>query len=358
MRVRFAIGLFSVVGLVAQTVPVQPIPTQVPPVRPEPIPTQIPSAPLIPFPDPTAGVNATPRIRPTPVILHKVEPKYTAEARAAGLQGVVSLYVELGSDDTPKEVRVMEGLGLGLDEAAVEAVKQWKWEPLNWHIMEVAIPFRLDSPAPWTVNGEWYRFTIPHREKFGEIARPVPIAYVAPNGDACREAGTATIRLTIASDGKPLDVRADDPVGNSLTSAAVKAVEAWRFHPAEGNGRKLEAQGSVEFSCRPLAAGEKPAARDPEYRVGRGVSPPVLLTKIEPEYSEQARRAKLQGLTTLYVQITPEGKPAQIHIIDGLGMGLDQKAMEAVKHWRFRPGMKGGKPVTVEATIRVNFRLQ
>lgn len=83
----------------------------------------------------------------------------------------------------------------------------------------------------------------------------------------------------------------------------------------------------------------------------------MLLRKTEPEYSELARKSKLQGVIVLYVQISPEGNATQMHVTKRLGMGLDQKAMEAVKHWKFKPGMRDGKPVTVEATIEVNFRL-
>jgi TonB family protein len=356
VSVRFLIGLVSVLGLMAQTVPVQPIPTQVPPANPQPIPRT--------FTPPTFGTNAPhapliPRYPP----LRKVEAKYTAEARAAALQGTVSLYVEVGSDGTAKEVQVMQGLGLGLDESAVEAVKQLDWGPRPGpdpiqQILEVDVPFHLDSPQPWTVDGEWYRITIPDRERHGEIARPVPIKYVAPEADACREAGTTEIRLTVGPDGSPLDVHPAVAGGNALSDAAIQAVEGWRFRPAEWNGKKLEAQGTVVFSCRPLAAAEKPAEPTPEYRVGGGVSAPALLSKTEPEYAERARLAKAQGTTLLYVQISPEGKATQLRVIRSLGMGLDEKAMEAVKQWRFRPGMKDGTPVTVEATIEVNFRLQ
>jgi len=93
------------------------------------------------------------------------------------------------------------------------------------------------------------------------------------------------------------------------------------------------------------------------YRVGGGVSAPVLLQKTEPEYSEEARKAKHQGTVMLYVQIDPSGHATNVKVIKSLGLGLDEKAMEAVAKWKFQPGKKDGKPVTVEATIEVNFRL-
>ena len=93
------------------------------------------------------------------------------------------------------------------------------------------------------------------------------------------------------------------------------------------------------------------------FRVGGGVSAPVLLSKTEPEYSEEARKAKHQGTVMLYVQIDPSGHATNIKVVKSLGLGLDEKAIEAVRKWKFSPGKKDGKPVTVEATIEVNFRL-
>jgi TonB family protein len=93
------------------------------------------------------------------------------------------------------------------------------------------------------------------------------------------------------------------------------------------------------------------------YRVGGGVTPPVLIDKTEPEYTEEARHAKYQGTVLLRVEIDPAGVATNIKVQRSLGLGLDQKAVEAVQKWRFKPGMKDGNPVTVQATIEVNFRL-
>ena len=93
------------------------------------------------------------------------------------------------------------------------------------------------------------------------------------------------------------------------------------------------------------------------FRVGGGDSAPVVLHKVEPEYSEEARKAKYQGTVLLYIEVDPSGKAVNIKVQRSLGLGLDEKAMEAVKQWKFKPGYKDGKPVTVAATIEVNFRL-
>jgi TonB family protein len=93
------------------------------------------------------------------------------------------------------------------------------------------------------------------------------------------------------------------------------------------------------------------------YRIGGGVSQPTLLSKVEPEYSEEARKAKWQGTVVLSLIVDASGLAQEIKVVRSLGMGLDQKAIEAVQKWKFRPGMKDGKAVPVYATVEVNFRL-
>ena len=84
---------------------------------------------------------------------------------------------------------------------------------------------------------------------------------------------------------------------------------------------------------------------------------PQVIYQIDPEFSEEARRAKINGTVILVVDIDAQGRPVNVRIARSLGMGLDEKAMEAVLRWKFRPGRRDGKPVTVPATIEVNFHL-
>ena len=93
------------------------------------------------------------------------------------------------------------------------------------------------------------------------------------------------------------------------------------------------------------------------FHTGGGVTAPALLSKVEPEYSEEARKAKYQGVVLLYVEVAPNGRAQNVRVLHSLGLGLDEKAIEAVMKWKFRPGTKDGKPVTVVATIEVSFRL-
>ena len=93
------------------------------------------------------------------------------------------------------------------------------------------------------------------------------------------------------------------------------------------------------------------------FRVGGGVSAPSALDTPDPEYSEEARKAKYQGTCVLWLIVGPDGKPRDIKVARALGMGLDQKAIEAVRNWKFEPAMKDGKPVAVQINVEVNFRL-
>jgi protein TonB len=93
------------------------------------------------------------------------------------------------------------------------------------------------------------------------------------------------------------------------------------------------------------------------YRVGGGVSAPVAIYKIEPEYSEEARKAKFQGTVVLSIVVDETGMPRNFKVVRPLGLGLDEKAIEAVQKWRFRPAMKDGRAVAVRATVEVSFRL-
>lgn len=93
------------------------------------------------------------------------------------------------------------------------------------------------------------------------------------------------------------------------------------------------------------------------YRIGGGVSAPTILHKVEPEYSEEARKAKFQGTVLIFIVVDELGNPRDLKVIRPLGLGLDQKALEAVQQWKFNPGKKDGRPVAVQATIEVNFRL-
>ncbi len=93
------------------------------------------------------------------------------------------------------------------------------------------------------------------------------------------------------------------------------------------------------------------------YKVGGGISAPTATSAPDPDYTEEARRAKKQGTCVLWLIVDSSGHPRDIRVIRGLGFGLDAKALEAVKQWKFQPALKDGRPVDVQISVEVEFHL-
>jgi len=93
------------------------------------------------------------------------------------------------------------------------------------------------------------------------------------------------------------------------------------------------------------------------FTAGGSVTAPRAIYSPEPEFSDEARKAKYQGIVTLSAVIGVDGRARDLRLLRTLGMGLDQKAIDAVKTWRFKPGMKDGQPVPVQIDIEVVFNL-
>jgi protein TonB len=119
-----------------------------------------------------------------------------------------------------------------------------------------------------------------------------------------------------------------------------------------GNGR-----GTGAGDKNGPGAGSGNQAFGTVYRPGNGVTKPVLISSVEPEFSDEARRSKHSGTVLIQADIDQTGQPRNLRLARSLGMGLDEKALEAVSQWRFKPGTREGKAVTVSAVIEVSFHL-
>ena len=102
-----------------------------------------------------------------------------------------------------------------------------------------------------------------------------------------------------------------------------------------------------------------PQTKGPVYtfKSGEGMSPPRADANPDPEYSEEARKAKYQGTIVLSLVVDASGAPRDLQIVTPLGLGLDEQAIKAVNSWRFRPGAKDGEPVSVAINVEVSFHL-
>ncbi|SEG14822.1 protein TonB [Bryocella elongata] len=91
--------------------------------------------------------------------------------------------------------------------------------------------------------------------------------------------------------------------------------------------------------------------------IGGSVKAPVVISSVEPEFSEEARKAKFSGNVQVYLVVDQHGNPTHVRVVRGVGMGLDEKAAEAVKQYKFKPATQNGKPVEVDMYVDVGFQI-
>jgi len=131
------------------------------------------------------------------------------------------------------------------------------------------------------------------------------------------------------------------------TLLAQTAREQAPDRPAESNAAPEESSRDSDSS----------AADKKVYEVGHGVTAPHPTYTPNPEYTDRARKKKLQGTVLVALVVTSEGQPRDVAVIKKLDPGLDGKAMEAVRSWKFEAATKDGKPVAVHLQVEVQFRL-
>ena len=124
-------------------------------------------------------------------------------------------------------------------------------------------------------------------------------------------------------------------------------------------GQKDEADDltSRASALQKTLAQDKPKITPGVSRMGQGMKAPTLSNSSQPQYSELARIAQIQGTVRLSLEIGIDGVPRNVRVVTGLGLGLDEEAVKAVQQWSFKPGMRDGQPVPVAASVEVNFRL-
>ncbi len=232
-------------------------------------------------------------------LIKEVKPEYTPEARAAGLQGSVVLYLEVSAAGEVETAQVIQTLGLGLNEKAIEAVKQRRYEPAILDGKPVDIEqsgeerFLLDPPTPWRIHRSSLNVDVAGVKKVKQLSKPLLKQYVSPAPEACpADGGFVIVRLKIDEDGMPGQLALEQPA-DAMGDAALKAIQSWRFQPGFLNGKPERQAPPLRWS-----AGLRPQSLPPAH--SGSTAPPVLhvpsiVNKVEPGYSEEARRAKMQG---------------------------------------------------------------
>ena len=175
--------------------------------------------------------------------------------------------------------------------------------------------------------------------------------------------GSTVLRLVIGADGVPAGVEVVFSHGEAFDRAAIDAVQHSKFEAGTLNGNPVPVH--IFARVRFYADGRETYPRiSGHYGPGPAAvasraydTPPVALHVAAAQYSQQARKAKLQGEVLLSLTVTEEGMPADVKVLRPLGMGLDESAVQCASEYRFRPATKDGVPVAAHITMEVSFRL-
>jgi len=143
----------------------------------------------------------------------------------------------------------------------------------------------------------------------------------------------------------------DLPAVSRTRRIAMAAVTACALLAGAGTAMALSFDVTAQEGAATAPAPEK------IYKVGNGVTAPVLTYTVDAEFTKKAKDAKHQGVSIVSCVVDAQGLPQHVHTVKKLGMGLDEKALEAVRQYKFKPGTLNGKPVAVQINIEVNFRI-
>ncbi len=304
----------------------------------------------------------------------------------------ITLAVVVNTDGTVRRAVMIAGPpdAGALEQKAIEVVRSWRFKP----------GMKNGSPVP-TITNVQIHFENPTGDP--RKLSDWPIAYEAPviatanvcfeilSADSRSGTGSSPMVWYFVSASQAVSVRVafdgHQTYGTSDRTTAISsrvALEAGRHaltittsDPVDSlRVRLLDTSATNGLSLKSTADCVPPQGKTPDvavrqedsawdaaarnrvaFRIGSGVSAPQLIFKREPEYSEEARQSKISGTVVLSLVVDTDGRPSDIQVLGSAGMGLDEKAVEALLQWRFRPGMKDGKPVPVRSQIEVNFRV-
>jgi len=329
------------------------------------------------------------------LLIRRVAPMYPPLARQARIQGSVILKIVINKDGDVRDVQLYSGHPM-LAPAAIEAVKQWKYQPYtkDGEVVEVSTMVRVNfniagaPPAPAGAVGEGPVIGTGATGLSGDVRaseaemrtqRIQQIDPVYPPGaiqEKVRGPVMLDVQVSPAGDVRNVMVVSGDPI---LTAAAIEAVKQWRYRPFVVNGNPVAVVGMVRLHFTltendtvgvvrepaPLQAmtpasveGTAPKIAFPtRVRISSGVSQGLLITKVVPEYPEEARQAQTQGTVILRVRIDKEGNVVNLELVSGHPM-LAPAAIEAVRQWKYRPYLLNGTAVEVDTEVRVNFVLE
>jgi TonB family protein len=309
-------------------------------------------------------------------LLHRSPVSYPVDALAKGVEGTVVVQLKLDATGEVSDAAVLSGPD-ELRKGVLQSV-------LNWHFdrseasttRTVNIGFvkpAAASPAlPQLIpNEQLLRQTMPKMAPRPPLPPPPPTSGKLDHIVVTGLSDSARAELLAG-----LPIREGGEWTNEMFAAVRAAVNKFDSHLTVGLGQSASGEatlrigllasatpsnivmfggGSGSGGAIPQVAAPLPASG--VYSVGNGVSPPTVLSKVDPQYTEQARAAKYSGSVMLSIVVGTDGKATNVQVVKSLGMGLDENAVACVQQWVFRPAMNSGVPVNVRAQIEINFRL-
>ena len=325
------------------------------------------------------------------LLSRKVPPVYPPLARQARIQGTVVLNVVITKSGDIGTVRLVSGHP-ALAPAAIEAVKQWKYQPYlsNGEPVEVTtnvqINFSLSDNPPSGAVGDTPGVPadiigkgtggvprISEAVMRGQRTQKIDPVYPSTALQAGIQ-GFVLLNVRIDKDGNVADFSL---VGGHplLVQAAMDAVKQWKYQPYLLNGAPTEVETTVHLRFDSSGGGNviEPEAVMPELapaipadtsgpglakrvRISQGVAMALVADKVPPEYPAEAREQHIQGNVLLRVIVGKEGNVENVQLISGHPL-LAAAAIDAVKQWKYRPYLLNGEPVEVQTQVLVNFTL-
>ena len=183
--------------------------------------------------------------------------------------------------------------------------------------------------------------------------------------------GICVLQLIVGTDGSPTNIRVIRSLTRDIDSAAVDAIKRSQFTPGSLDGKsvavKVVAEVGFYTDHRPAIPEIVIMERDvnpadsthPLQKKGNlaesASNPPELIHKVDAYYPIPGKKAKYQGISKVSALIGEDGIPTDVRVERGIGMGLDENAVDAVRLYRFRPAMRSGKPVSERVTLDVSF---
>jgi TonB family protein len=278
-----------------------------------------------------------------------------------------------------QDLRISRPLGLGLDEQAIAAVAQWRFAAGRRQPQSVTFPIDFVLPSK---QSRWHLVGAEFKTPAG-ASRPIFAAADYPLGPGIGvvaydeaqilavigRAASATVSFDIDEGGYPGNFLVVNSSAKEWGPEAAMVIQSWRFHPGMRAGTPVSVSctlslvwGPEDFTSKAIAGQMTLLYPPPRYDDSPPQAVPLaqsaIVSKTEPEYTEEARRAGIEGSVWLSLTVNEQGTPVSVRV-DGpsLGMGLEANAMEAVKQWRFQPALLNGQPAAVALAVRVEFRL-